>query len=206
MKVKDSKEVVVAKITTRQAIIVAVISFFSAVAVPLIAIFVSTNNEVPQELVYIQTRAGITENDLRETEEALQARLSELQSQQAIGRFEETNRKLEETNRKFEETKELFNELRIEEVEFQGKRDKLLEATESGKRLDASKIKTEINEGINRFNFKLRKQNFREIHILQQRKLHAEPRADFKEVARTIILGVLEEESVPSAVAVVSSR
>lgn len=144
MKVKESKEVVVAKITTRQVVIVAVISLFSAVGVAFIANFdklVSANSEVKEEVGYYKGRASNVEHAFHETEEALQARR---ESAQTSGKLEEANH-----------LKELTDEVRAEDIKFQERHSKHIEAIKNGKRLDASEIKTEANEAITKLNFEL---------------------------------------------------
>lgn len=144
MKAKESKEVVVAKLSIRQAVIVAVISLFSAVAVAFIANFdklVGANPEVKEEVGYYEARAGNVERALREKEEELQAQ-SELAREN--GRLEEAS-----------QLTALADVVRAEDVTFRERHDRHLEAIKSGKRIVASEIKTAANEGINKINLVL---------------------------------------------------
>ncbi|HEU0143635.1 MAG TPA: hypothetical protein VFQ47_02510 [Nitrososphaera sp.] len=132
----DRKEIILAKISTKQAIIVAIIGLFSAVAVAAITNLdkIGTLKSSNEEIGYYEGRASFVEGAFNKTEEQI-----DLQSEQArqLGDFETANH-----------LKDIANMVRRERTKFQERHKKHIGAIQSGKRLDASKIKTETNEGI----------------------------------------------------------
>ncbi len=140
----DTKEIVLAKISTKQAIIVAIISLLSTVAVTAIANLDkirNTKNVISEEIGYYEGRASIVEQAFREREEEIQSQ-SELAQQ--MGKTKTANH-----------LKELSNEVRRNHVKFQELHTKHLDAVQNDNRLSASKIKTETNEAIRELDHKL---------------------------------------------------
>jgi hypothetical protein len=139
----DIKEIVLAKISTKQAIMVAIISLLSAVAVTAIANLDklrNTKNIVSEETGYYEGRASIVESAFSEEEEEVQtmSKLAQLE-----GRLEQANL-----------LKDLNNELRENHVKFQELHTRHIEAITNEKRLSASRIRAEANEVIWRSNRK----------------------------------------------------
>jgi len=133
----DIKEIVLAKISTKQAIMVAIISLLSAIAVATIANLDkirSSTNVVNEETGHYEGRASTVERAFLETEEELQSR-SKLA--QRMGKLDIANH-----------LNKLVDEVRRNHAKFQELHSRHIDAVQNGKRLSASKIKTEANEVI----------------------------------------------------------
>ncbi len=122
---KDIKEILLAKLSIKQAIIVAIISLVSAVAVTVIANLDkirNTKNVVSEERGYYEGRASNVEHAFCEVEEEVR------------------------------DYEKLYDEVRKNHERFQELHIKSIDAILEGKRLEASKAKTDINELIRETN------------------------------------------------------
>ncbi len=161
MKSKGPKEVVVARMSTRQAVVVAVMSLFSAVAVASITDLdklAGVNDEVSKELGCYEARAGNVERAPRGAEEELRARGG---SARRGGRPEEAGG-----------LAALADEVRAGHKRFLERHASHLEAIKSGKRLGAGEIRTEANEMIAQLNITLSMYGVGEVYPSAPRVCH----------------------------------
>jgi hypothetical protein len=144
MNVKEPKEVVIARISARQAVIVALIGLFSAVVVVSITNLdklMGTDNEVAKEIGYYEARAGNVESAARRVEAELQARGASARQS--------------EDREEADQLMALADEVRAVEKKVLEGHGRHLEAIKNGKRVVASEIKLEVNEEIVKLNLKL---------------------------------------------------
>lgn len=176
MKAKESKEVAVARLSARQAVIVALISLLSAVTVAFIANFdklVGEDGGVKEETAYYEGRAGNVTYAFREKEEELQARS---ESAQEAGKLEEAGW-----------MRKLADEVRAEEIKFRERHQRHLAALGSRKRLEASEIKTEANEAITKLNQRL----YQYIEAPEERQERA------KRISSQVVRQYLKQRLIP---------
>jgi hypothetical protein len=141
---KDLKEIVAVKLSTKTAIIVAVIGMVSAIAVAVIANsdkLASVKDTTGEEIGFHQGRASAVEHGFREVEGLLKAQIESAQRQGDT----ETASNL----------KDIAAEVQKGATEFHESYKRHIEAVKDGKRVAASQILLETNEKLTDLNGKL---------------------------------------------------